>query len=110
MEMMTATDTASEQGAKASKADRLASLKGEVAEQHQAAADRQAARGKRGARERVLALLDERSGASNQEPHPAALLARIAAQLQEIEAALAARNGLGSLVWRSRQAGEVLNA
>jgi DNA primase len=60
--------------------------------------------------QQVLALLDEPSGASNQDAQPAALLARIAAQLQEIEAALAVRNGLGSLVWRSRQAGEVLNA
>src|SRR5215211_236682 len=58
---MTATDTSTEHITKASKADRLASLKEEVAAQHAAAAERQATRGKRGARERVLALLDEGS-------------------------------------------------
>jgi acetyl-CoA carboxylase carboxyltransferase component len=46
---------------KATKAERLGTLKNEVAEQHEAAAKKQAARGKRGARERVLALLDEGS-------------------------------------------------
>jgi acetyl-CoA carboxylase carboxyltransferase component len=43
------------------KATRLASLKAEVAAQHEVAAKKQAQRGKRGARERVLALLDEES-------------------------------------------------
>src|SRR5262245_21188591 len=43
------------------KADRLAALQAEVAAQHEAAAAKQAQRGKRGARERVLALLDEGS-------------------------------------------------
>jgi propionyl-CoA carboxylase beta chain len=46
---------------KVSKADHLAALKDEVAAQHAAAAKKQATRGKRGARERVLALLDEGS-------------------------------------------------
>jgi acetyl-CoA carboxylase carboxyltransferase component len=50
--------TAIEQG---HKAERLEKLRGEIAEQHKAAADKQAKRGKRGARERVLALLDEGS-------------------------------------------------
>src|SRR3712207_227144 len=45
--------------ARPSKAEHLADLKREIAEQHAAAAARQAERGKRGARERVLALLDE---------------------------------------------------
>ena len=40
------------------KAEHLASLKGEIEAQHAAAAAKQATRGKRGARERVLALLD----------------------------------------------------
>jgi acetyl-CoA carboxylase carboxyltransferase component len=40
------------------KAERLAALEAEYAAQHAAAAEKQAARGKRGARERVLALLD----------------------------------------------------
>lgn len=44
-----------------SKAERLATLKKEIAAQHTAAAEKQATRGKRGARERVLALLDEGS-------------------------------------------------
>jgi DNA primase len=42
------------------------------------------------------------------EPAPAALLARIAGQLRDIEAGLAGLHGVGSLVWRSRQAAEVL--
>jgi DNA primase len=42
------------------------------------------------------------------EPTPAALLARIAGQLRDIEAGLAGLHGVGSLVWRSRQAAEVL--
>ncbi|MEA2597692.1 MAG: hypothetical protein QOF01_4161 [Thermomicrobiales bacterium] len=46
---------------KLTKADRLTALEGEVAAQHEAAAEKQALRGKRGARERVLALLDEES-------------------------------------------------
>ncbi len=41
-----------------SKAERLAALEAEYAAQQAAAAEKQAARGKRGARERVLALLD----------------------------------------------------
>jgi hypothetical protein len=57
----------------------------------------------------VLALLGDQTEPAGADAQPAALLARIAAQLREIEAALAARNGLGSLVWRSRQAGEVLH-
>ena len=44
-----------------SKAAHLADLKAEIAAQHAAAAAKQAERGKRGARERVLALLDEGS-------------------------------------------------
>ena len=40
------------------KAEHLAALEAEIADQHAAAAAKQAARGKRGARERVLALLD----------------------------------------------------
>ncbi|MGH2558304.1 MAG: acyl-CoA carboxylase subunit beta [Thermomicrobiales bacterium] len=44
-----------------SKSERLAERKAEVAAQHDAAAEKQAKRGKRGARERVLALLDEGS-------------------------------------------------
>src|SRR5215218_5569672 len=44
-----------------SKAERLAGLKAELAAQHEAAAAKQATRNKRGARERVLALLDEGS-------------------------------------------------
>ncbi len=43
------------------KAERLADLKRQIAAQHEAAAEKQRARGKRGARERVLALLDEGS-------------------------------------------------
>lgn len=42
-----------------SKSERLGERKGEIAAQHEAAADKQAKRGKRGARERVLALLDD---------------------------------------------------
>lgn len=45
----------------ATKAERLAGLKAEIAAQHEAAAAKQALRKKRGARERVLALLDEGS-------------------------------------------------
>ncbi|MER3439680.1 MAG: methylmalonyl-CoA carboxyltransferase, partial [Chloroflexota bacterium] len=44
-----------------SKAERLAELRKQLAAQHEAAADKQRARGKRGARERILALLDEES-------------------------------------------------
>src|SRR5918998_1183739 len=44
-----------------SKAARLASLTGEIAAQHATAAAKQAERGKRGARERVVALVDEGS-------------------------------------------------
>ncbi|HEY8447886.1 MAG TPA: acyl-CoA carboxylase subunit beta [Thermomicrobiales bacterium] len=40
------------------KAERLAERKAEIAAQHEAAAAKQRARGKRGARERILALLD----------------------------------------------------
>jgi len=43
------------------KAARLAELRAEIEAQHAAAAEKQAGRGKRGARERVLALLDEGS-------------------------------------------------
>jgi acetyl-CoA carboxylase carboxyltransferase component len=43
------------------KAERLAGLKTEIAAQHEAAATKQAQRSKRGARARVLALLDEGS-------------------------------------------------
>lgn len=57
--------------------------------------------------QQVLALLDEPDGSAG-EPAPASLLSAIAAQLREIETALAARGGIGSLVWRSRQVGEVL--
>jgi len=45
----------------ASKAERLAELRSSTAAQHVAAAEKQAKRGKRGARERVLAILDEGS-------------------------------------------------
>jgi acetyl-CoA carboxylase carboxyltransferase component len=45
----------------AHKAERLEKLRAEIAEQHKSAAAKQAERGKRGARERVLALLDEGS-------------------------------------------------
>ena len=55
----------------------------------------------------VLALLHEPDSAGSQ-PAPVSLLAAIATQLKEIEAALAQRGDVGSLVWRSRQAGEVL--
>jgi DNA primase len=55
----------------------------------------------------VLALASEPDSASSQA-QPASMLAAIAAQLRDIEAALAARDGIGSLVWRSRQVGEVL--
>src|SRR5215208_2392812 len=58
---MEATETSRERRVKASKAERLDFLKREVAAQHDAAATKQATRGKRGARERVLALLDEGS-------------------------------------------------
>ncbi|GIW03811.1 MAG: methylmalonyl-CoA carboxyltransferase [Thermomicrobiales bacterium] len=44
-----------------SKAERLAELRKQLAAQHEAAAEKQRARGKRGARERILALLDEGS-------------------------------------------------
>jgi len=44
--------------ARPSKAERLAEREREIEQQHAAAAERQAVRGKRGARERVLALLD----------------------------------------------------
>src|SRR5215216_151077 len=44
-----------------SKAERLETIREEIAEQHKAAAEKQATRGKRGARERVLARLDEGS-------------------------------------------------
>src|SRR5215216_1648350 len=44
-----------------SKAERLETIKSEIDAQHAAAAEKQATRGKRGARERVLALLDEGS-------------------------------------------------
>ncbi len=44
-----------------SKAERLAKLRAGTAAQHAAAAEKQAKRGKRGARDRVLALLDEGS-------------------------------------------------
>jgi propionyl-CoA carboxylase beta chain len=44
-----------------SKSERLAKLRVDVANQHAAAAQKQATRGKRGARDRVLALLDEGS-------------------------------------------------
>jgi hypothetical protein len=57
--------------------------------------------------EEVLALLNDPERAE-QKPTPAALLASVAAQLREIESALAARDGVGSLVWRSRQLGEAL--
>lgn len=54
----------------------------------------------------VLTLLAEPAEATG-AAGPAAMLSAIAAQLREIEAALAARDGVGSLVWRSRQVGEV---
>lgn len=57
--------------------------------------------------QQVLALLDE-PYASSDGPAPASLLSSIASQLKEIEADLAARGGIGSVVWRSRQVGEVL--
>ncbi|MCC6791560.1 MAG: methylmalonyl-CoA carboxyltransferase, partial [Thermomicrobiales bacterium] len=44
-----------------SKAERLAELHAGIEAQHTAAAEKQATRGKRGARERVLKLLDEGS-------------------------------------------------
>ena len=56
----------------------------------------------------VLALLSD-----DEEPRserPAALLTAIAQQLRQIDAALASLNGVGSMVWRSRQVGEVLGA
>ncbi|HEY7031113.1 MAG TPA: acyl-CoA carboxylase subunit beta [Thermomicrobiales bacterium] len=53
--------TTSSEQTMATKADRLATLQQEIAAQHEAAAAKQAKRGKRGARERVLALLDEGS-------------------------------------------------
>jgi hypothetical protein len=55
----------------------------------------------------VLSLLREPDGEVDR-PTAASWLAAIAAQLREIEAALEARHGLGSIVWRSRQVGEVL--
>jgi hypothetical protein len=55
----------------------------------------------------VLALASQPDASSDQAP-PASMLAAIAAQLKEIEGSLAARDGIGSLVWRSRQVGEVL--
>jgi hypothetical protein len=42
---MTATDTSSERRVKSSKAERLSSLKSEIAAQHEAAAKKQATRG-----------------------------------------------------------------
>ena len=48
-------------GSSGTKAERLTTFKAEIAEQHEAAATKQAQRDKRGARERVLALLDEGS-------------------------------------------------
>ncbi len=47
------------EAARPSKAGHLADLQREIAEQHAAAAAKQAGRGKRGARERLLVLLDE---------------------------------------------------
>jgi len=44
-----------------SKSERLGALRAEIEAQHAAAAEKQATRNKRGARERVLALLDEGS-------------------------------------------------
>ena len=58
--------------------------------------------------QQVLALLEEPEESTEAPTSPAALLAGIAGELRDIEAALVARNGLGSLVWRSRLAGEVL--
>jgi len=55
----------------------------------------------------VLLLLSE-SASGLEEAAPAKMLSTIAGQLREIEAALARRAGIGSLVWRSRQIGEVL--
>ena len=54
-------EPATEDGHRPSKAGRLAAMKEEIAAQHAAAAAKQAERGKRGARERVLTLLDEGS-------------------------------------------------
>ena len=61
---MTATVNPTESDSRAeppSKAAHLADFKTQISDQHSAAATKQAARGKRGARERVLALLDEGS-------------------------------------------------
>jgi DNA primase len=55
----------------------------------------------------VLALASQPDASLDQTP-PASMLAAIAAQLKEIEGSLAARDGIGSLVWRSREVGEVL--
>jgi acetyl-CoA carboxylase carboxyltransferase component len=56
------TATASQKtSVSATKAERLAERKQEIAAQHEAAAAKQAKRGKRGAQERVMALLDEGS-------------------------------------------------
>jgi acetyl-CoA carboxylase carboxyltransferase component len=58
---MTATTDSVKQLTSSAKADRLSSFQADVAAQHEAAAAKQGQRGKRGARERVLALLDEGS-------------------------------------------------
>lgn len=54
----------------------------------------------------ILALLE--SATPEEQAAPRAMLAELAAQLRATETALAKRNGIGSLVWRSRQRGEVL--
>jgi hypothetical protein len=56
--------------------------------------------------QQVLVLLAE-PDAQGSPSTPVSMLTSIAAQLREIESALAARDGVGSLVWRSRQLGEV---
>lgn len=57
----------------------------------------------------VLSLLaDDEEQPRTEEPPALALLAGIAQQLRDIDGALRARHGVGSLVWRSRQVGEVL--
>jgi hypothetical protein len=55
----------------------------------------------------VLALMGDASE-HQQRVEAASLLTRLAQQLREIETALATRDGIGSMVWRSRQAGEAL--
>jgi DNA primase len=55
----------------------------------------------------VQSLLGEPDSAQ-ETPSAASLLASIAQQLHLIDSALLAQHGVGSLVWRSRQAGEVL--